>query len=226
MKKSLFIYFTLLSSFLFAQTSPRFIDVTGTAEIIAQADHVHFLILIKNVSDTLEASRKSNLAASDELVQIMNQFKIEKGDWEISPVRFGKEYEYKREGRSLLGYYSQVTVSVKLRNLSDYYTFTTEISKNKNYEVMKSEYGLTDISKYHKNAILTAVQDAKEKAEYIAGNMNVKTGRIMEIKELNRFELNSAQANSSTYVSVNNTDNVSGKITITRSVNMKIELND
>jgi uncharacterized protein YggE len=226
MKKILFIYFVLLSSSLFAQTQARFIDVTGTAEIIAQADHVHFLIEIKNVSDTLEVSRRNNLAASDGLVRTMKEFKIEKGDWEISPVKFGKEYEYRQEGRKFAGYYSQLTVSVKLRNLTDYYSFTTEISKNKNYEITQSEYGLSDMVKYNKQALLKAAQDAREKAEYIAESMNVKIGKINEIKEMNRFEAFPTPLNSTMNGAANATDNVSGKITITRSVNMKIELAD
>ena len=214
----------IYSSSLSAQETSRFIEVNGTSKIIAQADYIHFMIQIRNVAKTLEASRQQNVRDSDELVEIINQFRIAKEDWELSPMKFGKEYSYKPE-RKLVGYFSQVTVSVKLKSLDDYYAFITELSKNKFYEIIHSEYRVSDLLKYHKEATISAVKAAKEKAGYIAESMGVKVGKIIQIRELNKIQTYPNPFNKVSEMG-SSQENISGRISISRSVSMKVELID
>lgn len=209
----------------FAQQNYRLIDVNGTSEIIAQADFIDFTINIRNVAETLEESRKVNMKASDELVNILSDFKISKADWELSPIRFGKEYSYSREERKQIGYFSQVSINVKLHSLNDYYSFISALSKNKFYEIVRSDYGVSDLLKYHREATIKAVQAAKEKAEYLAQTMGVKLGKIIEINELNRAEAYPNPFNSVTKMG-GGEEMTSGKISVSRSVNLKIEITD
>ncbi|MGD8780638.1 MAG: SIMPL domain-containing protein [Ignavibacteria bacterium] len=225
MKKILILFLLPCFYSLNAQDLSRFIDVNGTAEIVAEADHIFFNVQIRNVAETLEQSKQVNLNASDELVKILNEFNIAKEDWEISPIKFGKEYSYMSEERKLIGYFSQVNVTVKLRNFTDYYEFITKLSKNSLYEVVSSGYGVSDLIKYHKEATIKATKAAKEKAEYIAESMGVKVGKIIQIKEHDLFESYPKPLNSVTMIAESKED-ISGKVKISRSINMKLEIMD
>jgi len=227
MKKIFVLLVLMCSSSFFAQELPRVIDVNGTSEVIAQADYIYFIINIRNVAKTLEASRQNNITASDELVKIINKFQIAKDDWELSPIRFGKEYSFAKGERNFAGYYSQIGVTVKLRDLNNYYAFINELSKNELYEITRSDYGVTDFTKYRKEAVIKAVQAAKEKAGYIAENMGVKTGKIIQIKELERPEaFPNSYAVNAVAAAGSSQENISGKISVNASVNIKVELLD
>jgi hypothetical protein len=223
MLKKVFFIALIFTSLMFAQDNSRFIEVNGTSEVIAPADYVHFNVNIRNVAKTLEQSRQDNLNASNELEDILKKFNISKDDWEMSPIKFGKEYIFENQERKLSGYFSQVNVSINLKNMNDYYPFTKELSKNKVFEITNSNYGVSDILKYHKEATIKAVQAAKEKAEYIAQSIGMKTGKVIQISELNQFESYPNPFNSITTAG-GSPEDISGKISIKRSVNMKIEL--
>ena len=217
----------IFSTSIYAQEFPRFIDVNGTAEVITQADYISFSVIIRNVAETLEESKQINVNASNELVNILNDFKISKGEWELSPIKFGKEYSYSNNEQKQVGYYAQVNAAIKLKNMGDYFSFINALSKNKFYEISNSFYGVTDLLKYHKEATINAVQAAREKAEYIAKSMNVKLGKIIQIKEFNQFEtFPNPQNVVKNFDGGNQYEDVSGKISITRSVNLKIEIID
>lgn len=227
MKKIVALMLLIYTTSIYTQELPRFIDVNGTAEVTAQADYINFSISIRNVAGTLEESKQINIKASDDLVNILNDFNISKDSWELSPIKFGKEYSYTREERKQIGYYAQINATIKLKNMSDYYSFINALSKNKLYEISGSHYGLSDFLKYHKEATINAVHAAKEKAEYIAKSMGVKPGRIIQIKELNQFESYPNPFNVTTNTgSGNSNEDISGKISISRSVNLKIEIID
>lgn len=223
MKKTVLLISLLLAGILQAQETQHFIDVNGTSEIMAQADFIFFNINIKNVAETLEESRLVNTKVSKDVVAIFNEFKISKEDWEISPIKFGKEYSYSREERKLIGYFSISSVTVKLRNLTDYYSFTSKLSKNTICEITNSDYGVSDIVKYNREAIIGAAKAAKEKAVYIAESLGVKLGKIIQITEANQFQQRPNPFNSVTRES-GSTENISGKVSIKRTVNMKLEI--
>ncbi len=227
MKKIFILMLLIFSTSIYAQEFPRFIDVNGTAEVITQADYISFSVIIRNVAETLEESKQINVNASNELVNILNDFKISKGEWELSPIKFGKEYSYSNNEQKQVGYYAQVNAAIKLKNMGDYFSFINALSKNKFYEISNSFYGVTDLLKYHKEATINAVQAAREKAEYIAKSMNVKLGKIIQIKEFNQFEtFPNPQNVVKNFDGGNQYEDVSGKISITRSVNLKIEIID
>lgn len=227
MKKISILILLLFSTSFYAQEFSRFIDVNGTSEVTAQADYINFAITIRNVAETLEESKQININASGELVDILHDFNIAKNDWELSPIKFGKEYSYSNNERKQVGYFAQVNISIKLKNMSDYYSFITALSKNKLYEISGSSYGVSDLLKYHKEATINAVQAAKEKAEYIAKSMDVRIGKIIQIKELNQFESYPNPLNAVKNMAGGRPDeDISGKISISRSVNLKIEILD
>lgn len=227
MKKIFTLMLFIFSASIYAQALSRFIDVNGTSEVITQADYINFSINIRNVAETLEKSKQVNLNASNELVRILNEYKISKGDWELSPIKFGKEYSYVNNEQKQVGYYAQVNAAIKLRNMGDYFSFINALSKNKYYEISNSSFGVSDLLKYHKEATINAVQAAREKAEYIAKSMDVKLGKIIQIKELNQFEtFPNPQNVVKNFAGENPYEDISGKISISRSVNLKIEIID
>ena len=220
------IYLLLFIQFLvYSQELPRFIDVNGTSEIQVDADHIYFVVAIRNIAETLQESKDINTKTTEELVRVFNEYKLDKDDWEITPIRFGKEYSRGSNEREFIGYYSSTSISVKLRKIDDYFSFINKLSSIQNIEVVRSDYGLSENIKYNKEAILQATKDAYEKAKYIAESLDMDVGMIYQIDELNKNESYPNPFNSSTSLR-SSSENMVGKIKIVRSINMKIQLID
>ncbi|MBI9073512.1 MAG: SIMPL domain-containing protein [Melioribacteraceae bacterium] len=207
----------ILSCTLIAQNFQNNIEVNGTSEILAQADYINFVINIKNITESLEDSRKNNLEASTELKDIFIKFNIPSEDWELTPLKFGKEYTYTRDERKFVGYFAQSKMTIKLKQLDKYYDFISHLSKNTLFEITHSDYGVSNILKYHKQATIDAAKAARNKAEYIAESMGVKIGKVLEIIELNQFESYPNPFNTIS-VMAKSPEDISGKVSISRSV--------
>ena len=224
--KRIVIMIVFLSNVFFAQELNRFIDVNGRAEVMAEADLIEFNINVRVVAEKLADSREQNNIAVEELVKIFNEFAIDKDDYEISPIQFGKEYSYSREKRELIGYYSTVNVSVKLKELDNYYSFIERLSQNNMFEIVRSRYAVSELQKYHRQATIDAVKAAIEKAEYIAESMNLSVGKIIQITELDANHYIPVAMNTVRSDMAGAGEEVAGKVSVARSVNMKVELTD
>lgn len=225
MKKSVFISFLLFAISISAQELPRYIEVSGASQVFAEADEIFFNIRIHNISESLEDSRKINVESTNALIEIFKSFKVAKDDWEVSPVKFGKEYSYAGNEKKQIGYYTNVLVSFTLKDFDNYYALIKRLSANPLFEIVQSDYKVSHFLALHKKATINAVQAAKEKAEYMAQSLGLKVGKVIQITELNQPESYGHPLNTVSLAGRSD-EQVSGKISITRRVQMKIELID
>jgi len=224
MKYNLIILLILGYTFSFAQENLKYINVNGTSEIILPADQVNFTVQIKVIDESIETSKKSNDKYLNELLEILKNIGISYDDIDVSPISLGKNYEFTDRAKKQNGFYTEVDVVFGLTDLSKYYELTNELASNDNFEITRSNYSISDYELQHKTAYQKALIAAKEKAAYMAACLGVKVGEVLEIEENNFLQSYANPFN--TVTSVNSEDrNISGKVTIKRSVRIKFSIN-
>jgi uncharacterized protein len=224
MKHVLFILLVLGFTFSFAQENQRYINVNGTSEIILPADQVEFTVRIYVVDESIEASKKSNDEYLNLLLQILKNTGISNDDIDVSPLSLGKNYELTDRVKKQNGFYTEVNVTFGLTDLSKYYELTNKLASNDNFEVLHSNYNISDYEIQHKAAYQKALIAAREKAEYMAAGLGVQVGDVLEIEENNALQ---SYPNPTNTISTLNyqTGDISGKVTIRRSVRVKFAIN-
>ena len=201
-----------------AQENNRYINVNGTSELILPADQINFGVQIRTVAESLDMSKSTNDKYLGELKAILKETGINQDDIEISP-----EYEA-QVGRKQKGFYTECRVTFILKDFSKYYELTDKLSASSHFEVVSSGYSLSDYEQHNKKAYEKALLAAKDKAEYMAKTLGVKLGEVLEIDENNFWQNNAVPFNTVAKVSTQD-ENVSGKVTISKSVRVKFSIN-
>jgi len=207
-----------------AQENQKYINVNGTSELILSADQITFSVQINIIDESIEESKKTNDKHLNELLTILKNIEINTNDIELSPITLGKNYEYIGREKKQKGFYTKVNVSFLLEDLSKYYELTNKLSSSNAFEIVNSSYSISDYELQHKLAYEKALIAAKEKAEYMAKTLGLKLRDVLEIEENNYWQ---SYPNPLNTVTIENSQsgNISGKVTIRRSVRVKFAIN-
>ena len=222
MKKLILLLLIVFAVSISAKEKQKYINVNGAAEVEVIADQININVNIKTIKRTIEESKKANDNAVDELVSILNNLGVDKKEVEISPVSLGKNYEYKQGERIQNGYFTNVSVSILLKDLSKYYELIDKGSLNDQFEITNSNYSVSDYEAHVQKAYEKALTAAKEKAEMMTKTLGVELGDVLEIDENNGYG-NPMPLNAMVKEDYRAND-IAGKVTISRSVRVKFAI--
>jgi len=220
-----FLLFLLLIGFTSpkAQENIRYINITGTSELILPADQMNFTVQIKTINNSIEESKKANDDHLSQLLSLLKNSGINSNDITTSPITLGKNYEFHDREKIQKGFYTEVIVTFLLKDLSKYYDITNKLSSSSSFDNISSSYAIADYELQNKLAYQKALKTAKEKAEYMANTLGLKLGDALEIDASTPVQNYPNPFNNATIIDSPNS-NVSGKVTISRSVRVKFAL--
>jgi uncharacterized protein YggE len=161
---------------------PPTISVSGSAEVRVPPDEVLITVGIENRHRTLDEAKNQNDTRIAALLRFLREAGIESKD--IQTAHVGIRPEYQRDRPDVPDYYIvQRTVGIRLRKVADFEKVLTGSLKNGVNQVQGIDFRTTELRKHRDTARQLAIHAAREKAEDLAKELDVKIGRVQTIGE-------------------------------------------
>ncbi|KOC89718.1 oxidative stress defense protein [Winslowiella iniecta] len=156
---------------------------SGQASVDATPD-IATLAIEVNVSskDAAEAKKQADTRVA-QYFDLLQKNGIEKKDIDAANLRTQPEYDYTKEGKSVLkGYRAVRQVQVTLRQLDKLNDLLDGALKSGLNEIRSVELGVAQPEKYRNKARKAAIDNATQQAEALATGFNAKLGPVYSIR--------------------------------------------
>jgi uncharacterized protein YggE len=211
------------------------ISVTGTAEIFVVPDEVIFSLEVEKTNKDLQIAKRENDESIGQILALTKRFEIAPKDVKTDYISVSKQYEFIGTGperrRVFTGFAVSKTVIVKLKDLSKFESFFSEVLKTGVSEIKSVSFGTSESRKYKDEARTKAMIAAREKAQAMAGAIGQSIGKAVQISEqtsrvFNAYSNITANTVSDSDISGRGSDTFSaGTLSIKLSVEVKFLLN-
>lgn len=175
------------------------ITVTGTAEVMVAPDEVIFSLDVTKIDKDLQIAKRTNDETVGKVLDLARRFSVAPQDVKTDAISVDMKYESIRDPKKKVydedgdeigtkifkGYEVSKTVTVRLRNISRFEEFFSEVLKTGITEVDSVKF---ETSKLRENKDLArdmAMKAAREKAAAMAASIGQNIGKAVRITEGN-----------------------------------------
>ena len=159
----------------------HYFTVIGNGEIYADPD---FATLIMKASATGETAEEASALCQEESQSLIKTARS-KGVFTKDTTQRGVELEprFDEDGQTVLGYQATDVVTFIIRKVENTESIVAALMDAGSFELVGTTYSITEASEAYKNALSAAIEDAKQKAEVLAGTSGVKLGKVIGMTE-------------------------------------------
>ena len=192
-QKSLFVSFCILFS-VFTTSAQKIteiptVSVSGTAEIKVVPDSVVFRLSVEKINMKVIVAKKENDESVSQILGVAKKFGIQNKDVKTDFISVSKRYEWIGTGanrrKNFKGYAVSKTVIIKLKDLTKFEAFFSDILTTGVSEVRGVHFQTSEFQKHRKEMRIKAMKVAKEKAREMAQAIDQTIGRALKISENN-----------------------------------------
>ena len=165
------------------------ISVTGTAEIQVVPDEVTFSLGISKTDKNLQTAKAQNDEIIKGVTALARRFNIAPTDTKTDYIAVREKYEcIQPKGEAVcknifVGYTVSRTIVIKLKDLTKFEDFLSEIVKLGVTEVGEVTFETSQLRKYKDQTRAMAMRAAKEKALALAKEIGQTIGKAISITE-------------------------------------------
>ena len=163
----------------------RTITVSGSADILVAPDEVHLQFVVESREPKLDDAVKQNDTNTAAVLKFLKEAEIEAKDVQTDHVQIEPVFENRNGVRTLVPNYYQVRrgFGVRLRKVPQFDAVLTGVVRAGVNYVQGIEFRTTELRKHRDLARQKAIQAAKEKAQALAMELDVKVGKAQTISE-------------------------------------------
>ncbi|MBB6610469.1 SIMPL domain-containing protein [Pontibacter sp. Tf4] len=189
MKKTIFMLLVLLTAGLMQaqaqqQVLPPLVNVNGVGEVRVQPDQVMLQMGVEVREKTLEQARKQADAKAAAIISYLKKQGVSEKDIQTSYMSIYPIYSNGEYGRTTPdAYTAQKTMTVLVRKLNRFDELMSGLYGAGVNRVEGVQFKVSDVEKYRAEARKKAVQDAKQKATALTGELGAKVGNVYSINE-------------------------------------------
>ncbi|MDQ3800608.1 MAG: SIMPL domain-containing protein [Acidobacteriota bacterium] len=190
-----------------AVNQPPTVDVSGTAEIQVVPDFVTFALRVTKSDKSLQVAKTQNDANMAQIIALTKRFAIDPTDVRTDFISVGEKFDRVKpkdddEYQNVFaGYTVSKTVVIKLRDLSKFESFLSEIVRVGVTQIGSVSFESSEIRKHKDRARAMAIRAAREKAEAMAKELGQSIGKAVSIEEEDVDNNRSGNLNSNNTIS-------------------------
>lgn len=193
----------LLILFGFLSSSAQDIDkmptvtVTGTAEVMVVPDEVVFSLDVTKTDKDLQVAKRANDEVVAKVLKLTRRFSVEPQNVKTDSISVEMKYESTRDPKKKIydedgdeigtkifkGYEVSKTVTVRLKEISRFEEFFSEVLKTGITEVNSVRFETSKLRENKDKARDLAMKAAREKAAALAASINQTIGKAIKITE-------------------------------------------
>jgi uncharacterized protein YggE len=158
-----------------ASVQERTITINMSASKVIPANLIIFNVNINAEGDTPQEAFELHKKREHLLADLLKKFDIKEKNIDYEPVRMNKRY---RDDRMTTA--TNQSVSLTFSDFSLYEKIQITLIEN-GFDSFNGQFSSTDISEGKQQALVSAIESAKQRAELIAKTSGVKLGKIKNI---------------------------------------------
>ncbi|HEY0320229.1 MAG TPA: SIMPL domain-containing protein [Pyrinomonadaceae bacterium] len=184
------------------------ITVTGQAEVKVAPDEVVFTLSVVKLDKDLLVAKEQNDQSVRRIMELTRKYNIPPQDVQTDYISVEPRYHDERtsgyptggaEAKKIFdGYQVSKTVGIRLKDISRFESFLTDIIKAGIDRFSDLEFRTSEMRKYRDQARALAIRAAREKAEALTKEIGQTIGRAYTIRE-DGYIYGNANANTSIY---------------------------
>ena len=155
------------------------ICVMGKATSSVSPDSATICGVIEVLDTDISISKENNFSAFDKVVSALKESGLNEEQISLEYFSCCPSYDYS-SGRTLQGYMTSTTFTVKVDNIENLKTYIDVMTENGTTGICNIQYQLSTMEEEYSNALASAYENAKSKANKLLGQDNLK---LVSIKE-------------------------------------------
>ncbi len=169
-----------------SEETPNTISISGEGEIFAASNIAKVTVGVETENTTVEAAQVENSEKMNGIIQDFKKLGIEEKDLKTVNYNIRPKRQWDDGKSSTVGYIVSQNLEVKIRdteNISQVLSLAANSGAN---QVGSLNFEIDDPEVLRNQAREKAIKNAKEKAEGLADQLDVKLGRVVSFSEYNR----------------------------------------
>jgi len=159
------------------------ITISGEGRVTAVPDIGQVTVTIVTEDEDAVQAQEDNISQFNALVAALKAEGIEDNDLKTTNYSVNPVYSYDEGDRTLERYEVRQSLEVKIRDLDNSGNVIRVAGDNGANQVSGLSFTIDDPEEYRQEARRDALQNAKQKAEELAGLMGVSLGKIVSFNE-------------------------------------------
>lgn len=154
----------------------------GKVEVVPDTAYIDVGINVSNATSVEDAQKTIN-TTNDKIIAAMKGLGIDKADIKTSNYSVNPNYVYEGNTNKINGYNGNVTVTIKVHKPDLASQVVDAASKAGANQIQGTRFVVAKPEQYRELARDKAIQNAKDQAAKIAGQLGIKLGRVTNIIE-------------------------------------------
>ena len=165
--------------------SLRTISVSGEGTVDAVPDKATVRFAIATRNDDPEEARRLNAETSRETMNAVRDLGIEERKMQMQTLRLNPVNEYNQQTRrhEQIGFEAYRELVVEIEDLDSLPALIAQVIQKGANRLQGVQYGIQDRESLRNQALVKAVENAKDKANLMAATLDVEIGEVYQVSE-------------------------------------------
>lgn len=196
MKRTFLIFLALVMTLgCLAALGETRISVSGSGETLISADYALVTLGVVNVDKDVMKAQNAVNTAINKVRSALLESGIDKENINTDRIRIEARYDYSGSYQKISGYYASSSLTIRSTDMDNVGKIIDTAFENGANGLESIQFYANDTKEARAQSLTLAVQDAREKAEVIAGAAGLKITGIETITESYSYSSESAMNN-------------------------------